>query len=315
MKGQENQATNPLMATVLGSYGATETVRMDEEEPVLVEGDSVATSGSSPQCTDIPFALLFWAHALVMIWLGIYVAPSGYENIHIDFSQVKEELRKDEDVTDENIIQFEEFLAETGEYLSIYPVRIALYLVLPCCILAFIVAFITMAGIVKRFPRTIVYSSLVGSLILTSVVKVCSALGARSFLGPALSGLVLFAVMYYVSIAWKLVPFAAVNLKGALEGMSRNFGIYFVAFLSAELGFIWLAFWAFTLVGVAAKMNSECQLAHPESDFSWNSDTYDDVCDPPPMVCLFFLVSVYWTSTVVMVSLCSAVFQNGILFS
>jgi hypothetical protein len=297
----EGSSTAPLMATTLQSYGAAERVTIDNDEttPLVVMGDA---EDSSPRCQDSAFAIIFWIHAVIMIWLGLCKAPKGYEDIHFDFSSIEEEMRKGGDVTEEDIGKIEEFATQVAEFVEVYPTRILLYLLLPCCIIAFAIAFLITAFVVKNYPRTFVYSSLAGSMAMMVIIMVGSALASGSLFMAATTGLMIFAVGYYVSVAWRMVPFAAVNLKASLEGISRNCGVYLVAFVFAELGFVWLVFWLYTFVGVSMGGTEKCKAAHPDSNFDPISDDYDDICDPPFGVVLFFMLSLFWTSTVVMVS-------------
>jgi hypothetical protein len=98
-----------------------------------------------------------------------------------------------------------------------------------------------------------------------------------------------------------MVPFAAVNLKVATEGVTHNCGLFIVAFLLMMLGIIWVFFWAYTAVGVAYSYAGDCQDRHPGSNFQIGSDDYDPSCDPPLVSVIFFLLSLYWTVTVTMV--------------
>ena len=305
MKSSSGGGNNDSSAP--SSYGAIpETVVIDETQPlvtavtpaVVVKDDK---EDSTPHCRDVFFAILFWAHMIIMIWLGVWVAPAGYQNINIDWSSIEEEIQKSDDVTDKDMEEFEQFVKAITEYAKVYPMRIVLYLIIPCLILAFVIAFVVTVFVVKPFPKPIVYSSLIGSCLLTAFIMISSSLASGSFFVFLLTGAGLAAVIYYITIAWRMVPFAAVNLKVALEGMSRNCGIYFVGFIFAELGFVWVIFWMFTLTGVSLKKNAECQAAHPDANFDLTSDDYDDVCDPPFGLIVLFLLSLYWTSTIIMV--------------
>lgn len=55
--------------------------------------------------------------------------------------------------------------------------------------------------------------------------------------------------------------------------------------------------------GTSAFQNHQCMLKHPDSNFDMESDDYDDSCDPPVLVVIFFLLSLYWTNTIIMVRL------------
>jgi hypothetical protein len=300
----------PIFATVLTSYGtepqhvrfdeATATPVTGEATPLVVPEESVekVDLGLAPTYSDVPFALLFLAQAGIMIWLGFAVAPRGFIKIPFNATAIEDEMRKHDDVTEEDLRQFEEFADEVIEYAQVYPARILLYLVVPCAFLAFIFAYFTTAFVMKPCVKPLVYSCLVGSLVWTAIVMLSASIASNHLLVYLSTAAMLVAVGYYISVAWRMVPFAAVNLKGALEGISRNCGMYVVACVFAELGFCWVLYWLYVVVGVSGYQNNECRRTHPKMD----SETLDDICGPPFVVVLLFLLSLYWTSTVLMVS-------------
>lgn len=57
----------------------------------------------------------------------------------------------------------------------------------------------------------------------------------------------------------------------------------------------------FAITGTAAFENHQCQLKHPNSNFDVDSPGYDDACEAPVGVFLGFLLSLYWTNTIIMV--------------
>jgi hypothetical protein len=110
---------------------------------------------------------------------------------------------------------------------------------------------------------------------------------------------VLCVVAYYVGTAWRLIPYSAVNLRWALEGIRSNCGIYIVAFVIAKIGFIWIFFWFYTAVGTMVYIGeTQCP-----------GMTNDDDCAPQGWTLLFLLLSFYWTIQVIIVSI-----QNDIFF-
>jgi len=54
--------------------------------------------------------------------------------------------------------------------------------------------------------------------------------------------------------------------------------------------------------GTSAFQNHKCTLEHPNSNFDMGSYEYDTVCDPG-LAIVFFLLSLYWTNTIILVSL------------
>jgi Plasma-membrane choline transporter len=289
----------PIVNSVIPSYG-TETVTIDEPyaegTPLVVSAD--IEKDFAPVCRDLPFAILFLMHLAIMIWLGIGVAPVGYSRLDFNLSTIEEEIRES-NVTEEDLHHFEEFVRDAATYSKVYPERILLFLVAPCCILGFIFALICTVFVMKPFPKPMVYSTLFGSLFLTALVMISTSIASRQPMSYILTVLSLGVVVYYICIAWKMVPFAAVNLKVALEGISRNCGMYLVAFVFAEFGFLWVVYWCYVVIGVSAYKHDECQKAHPDIDFD---DPDNDICGMPFPVFILFLLSLYWTSTVAMVS-------------
>ena len=252
--GVENPSDQtPIVPLAVPTVYGTENVLIDEEVSplvaVVVHDDSDGKS-AEPVCRDVPFAVLFVIHAIVMAWLGIFMAPKGYDEIgKIDPASIEDEIRKGNDVTEEDIKQFEDFLSAAAAYVQVYPVRILALIVVPCCLLAYVFGAATTAFIIKPYPRVAVYSCLISSVLLVVVLLILGAVSSGSVFVYLTTGLALAATIYYVSIAWKMVPFASVNLKIALEGMGRNSGMYIVAFVFAELGFVWVLYWFYVLVG------------------------------------------------------------------
>ena len=202
-----------------------------------------------PVCRDFPFAVLFVMHAVVMAYLGIFVAPKGCNELTINTTSIEEEMRKSDDLTEEDIQEFEHFLKDSVAFLSVYPLRILVFIVVPCCLLAYVFGLIFTAFVIKPFTRLAVYGCLIFSIVLAVSLLIVGALMSGSIVVYGMTGLALAASIYYVSIAWQMVPFASVTLAAALEGMGQNSGIYIVAFCFAELGFVWVLYWFYVLVG------------------------------------------------------------------
>jgi len=318
-----------IISTLIPSYGGTgespvagtepETVTIDETFPVAEEvvplvaplsnrGPGAVASDAyegdgreGAVCRDGAFAILFYIHLGLMLWVGIDVAPKGFDKIDVNFDGIENEIRKGNDVTEEQIQQMKEFIAEVGKFLTIYPKRIFTLLVIPSAFLSFIVAFLITVLIIKPFPRMMVYGCLIESLALMAGLLIYLCVVSRAFMVYVITCLSLLSIMYYISIAWKMVPFAAANLKVALEGCSRNCGIYIVAFVFAKMGVVWVIYWCFTVVGFFSYQVHTCQANHPDADFDMASDNYDNECDPSGFLILMFILSLYWTTTITMV--------------
>jgi hypothetical protein len=312
MSHKVDDEVNPPLVNAsanMTTYGAVPIVTIDaaDEHVSMLE----ASAPSPPQFQDMFFGVLFWLHIAVMLYLGLSVAPRGYSDMKFDFASLEDEMRKGDDgMKEEDIQKFEEFVKQTTEYMQIYPARIIHYLVVPGCFVAFVIALGTTFFVLRPFPRTIVYGCLIGSFVTSAVLLLISIIMSKSLALSFMLFVAMLAVTYYIRLAWRMVPFAAVNLKIALRGMSQNWGIYIIACFITQFGLLWLVFWFYTVVGVFSYQTQRCQAAHPGANFDdITADDYDDTCDPSSLAFFLFLLSLYWTSTVVMVSLLRSTFQ------
>lgn len=251
--GVANESTNQgATATTPLAPPHAEHVVIDEATPlvsVVVHDDSSPEQEIAPVCQDMTFAVLFAIHAAAILFFGIFTAPKGFQQLEFNVTSIEDEIRKQDDVTDEDMQEVKQFLTAAIEYVQVYPARIVLYIVVPCGLLAYAFGVASTAVVIKPCPRVAVYGCLISSVVLLASLMVMSAIASGSTPFWVLTAFAVGALLYYVSMAWKMVPFAAVNLKIALEGMGRNSGMYIVAFLFAELGFVWVLFWIYVVVG------------------------------------------------------------------
>jgi hypothetical protein len=253
--GLSNQSdeTPIVSATAIPTTYGTEDVVIDGEitplVSIVVHDESDDKMGAAPSYRDVPFAVLFAVHAIVMAWLGISVAPKGCDVVNFNVTAIEDEIRQSDDISEKDMEDFEQFISAAVGYIQVYPIRILYYIVVPSCLLAYVIGMAGTTLILKPFPRVAVYASLICSVVWVAVLMLGSAFASGSGFVFALTGLSLAFAIYYVSTVWKMVPFAAVNLKVALEGIGRNSGMYIVAFLFAELGFCWVMYWLYVFVG------------------------------------------------------------------
>jgi Plasma-membrane choline transporter len=330
----------------------------DEQELRMPPGESSSSSAiiddesstSMPVYRDVPFAILFALHCCIMAWLGIFIAPLGFdasstnsaaqggqqstidkeeeqkhhsgviEDWNSNFNDLKEELKLEDGLTEDDMHRLESFIAQTVAYVQVYPARIFVLLILPCIVLAFGAGWLVTALGIRPCPKTMIYSSLIGCIVATFGVLVAAFVGFSHsdddnidhrddtnaagnmifcIISLALLGGMAYSLRFYY---WPRVSFCAVNLRVALIGIGRNYGTYIVAFAFAELGFVWVLYWIYVLVGTMAYTTQQCRLAHSGANFNMSDDDYDDVCDPSFFMILLFCFSLYWTNTVIMVS-------------
>jgi hypothetical protein len=292
-------------AVPVPTYGTTETLQLiiDEETPILaeaeVEVDEAFKLDGAPVCRDFFFALLFYAHFLLMIWLGVSIAPLGYETIQFNFKIVEDLMRQSDDLTEEDILDFEDFIQHGApSFVRVYSLRIFLLLVIPCHFAAFAISYFNTVYVLKAIPKRVIYTLLIKSLVLTSGLFLYLARRSGSVLVWFIAVIAILAMLYYTAIAWRYAPYAAVNLKVALTGIYSNFGVNLVAATFAKLGVIWTIYWLYVTIGVFGYMGAQCRETHPDGNFDMTSPDFDNSCNPPVMVVLLFLLSLYWTSVV-----------------
>ena len=170
-----NSETTPIVhVTAVQDYeaaGQVAVVTADEEEDEhVVPLTTVQTDGEldstvvAPQWQDVPFALLFLIHLAVMVWLSISVAPKGFQNFHIDMDYFQQEMQKSDDVTDDDMREFNLFLDQVAAFMQVYPERIGICMVIPCCVASFLYGLFGTGALLKPCPKTMIYICLSLSL-------------------------------------------------------------------------------------------------------------------------------------------------------
>lgn len=292
-------------------YGSTQPVvvggEYSEAAPLVgVHEDDFA----EPVYRDVGWALLFLAHLGVMIFLAIAYGSFGTTEtaaLSNNTTDWKTEMEAEMD-DDEAIHQIEAFAEQVEAYVQVYPMRIFSFIVVPCALLASIFSYIGTAFIIPSCPTAIVQFSLLGSIGWTIAVTLLGAISTGSWFAWLMSAGLIAVVIYYVKIVWNLIPFASVNLRVSLQGVSANWGIYIIAFLFSILGFVWTVFWVYVAIGVLGHEQLESYAAGEEETSSMGDDDddayYESQGDRPQQGFTIFLllVSLYWTSTVLLVS-------------
>lgn len=99
------------------------------------------------------------------------------------------------------------------------------------------------------------------------------------------STLILLWGLLYTRAIWRRIPFAAANLKAAISALQMNSGISFVALATTIGMFIWSFVWVLALLGVYVR-SASCQ---------------DGTCSAhiQGLVLCFFILSYYWTASVI----------------
>jgi Plasma-membrane choline transporter len=264
-------------------------------------GVELAETAAPPLYRDVPWAVLFLLHWITLIWLGVWVAPKGYDALDawdVNMTDFTNELKQNEDdvLNEDTVVDFESFMDQMADFWPVYPLRVVSYLILPGLMLSFLVSFMFTAMVIRPHALPFVYSTMAGSVIVTAIVAITWAVMSRSALVWFLAIVALCVVGYFIKESWRLVPFTAINLKVALTGISINWGMYLIALFFSTMGFLWNIYWLYILVGLSAT-----SLGHCDDNHNSDADHGGNDCDPPILVILLLMLSLYWTSTVIMV--------------
>lgn len=290
-----------------------QTVLIDEspgEGVPLVRVENLTEEEDKPVFRDVWFAIFFLAHLGFMVYLGVAYGSFGIEEIDVNnvTAAIQNAIDDDVDISEQDLKQLEVFAHEAEAYIQVYPTRIFVFLVLPCALLAYVSAYLSTAFFIPSCPKVMVSACLLGTLVWTLLIAVSVCIAAQSVFAIAGSVVMLGLVGYYVKIVWKMIPFAAVNLRVALLGISANAGMYIVALLFSVVGFIWYVFWFYATIGLLSfETQAYNNTLHDESaggsgthKHQFNDYDDDDYDGPQGFTFFLLLVSLYWTSSVLL---------------
>jgi Plasma-membrane choline transporter len=315
---------------------------------------------------DWPFALAFWLHIILILVLGRYLAPLGYDaataelDLNVTHWQeaILEQNAKDKN-TDFNKQDWDEFVlfvSQAKDYLQIYPQRILLYLVIPSIEVGLCTILLVTLWIVRPGTKWVVLASVWGPWVVTVLAMMGMVYMVQTIPSLIVAVLLVGGITYFCRLLSPMIPFATVNLKVALHGISANGGTYVWAFVFSELAVTWVLFWMYTTFGVLSYEGSICDTSTTSSTMDtapdggsvpwhrmlhkamsssssssssslptsntkggWDDDDDDDMGDgcgrTKGLTFLFFLVSLFWTSTVILVRFFVEMVDYGCIFS
>jgi hypothetical protein len=279
----------------------------EEATPLIILSESIAqvnlepSEPREPSFQDVPWAILFLIHLAVVIYVGIFISPHGYESLDMNFTHWREEIEEQtDDLTPQDLQEFQDFVELVNSYLQVYPKRILLYSVLPSAVLAFKFVLLTTVLVMKPRTEFLVTSALACSLAIPAMFLLCGVIFNPGVGSILFAFIVIGSILYFLRLVWPMIPFASVNLKIALEGISANSGTYLVAFLFSEIGFCWGLYWCYMAFGVLHYENDICEAKHPQ-DFA-DSQIQPHDCGPQGWTFFALLISLCWTSTIILVS-------------
>jgi hypothetical protein len=84
------------------------------------------TTPAPPLYRDVPWAVLFLLHWITLIWLGVWVAPKGYDALDawdVNMTDFTNELKQNEDdvLNEDTVVDFESFMDQMADFWPVYP--------------------------------------------------------------------------------------------------------------------------------------------------------------------------------------------------
>ena len=296
---QSSDETTPLVASITpiqgGIYG----------DPDNING-VVKPSAGEPAFQDPVFAVLWILQFLAVLYLGIFVAPLGYDGVseQIEDMNITAMLHEipdqNDDLSPEDKEEWAEMFDQLPTFLEVYVERIVTFAVLPAVEAAVIMSLVKIFFLFAPCARNVVRGSLIMTLLLALVFAISNVINSSSWVLPTMvSGLVLAGVSFFVYKVWPLVPFATINLRIALKAISfkNNCGAFIWGILLTELCCYWVCFWFYTSFGTLNIIGKDCGTS--SSDAALIEPQFS--CTYQGWVFLFFLISLYWTTSVCMV--------------
>lgn len=291
---------------------ATPLIDMTSDSHNSLE-DTMIGNNKTPQFRDLPFLILYLVHLAIMIFLALdYGSFTTIDKIDYNVSNWRNLVDDDEIATDQEWQQFESIVTEAEHWIDVYLPRILRYIIVPSAFVAYAISYLWTAVIIPSCPTAVVVSALLGSLAVsftfTIVVGIVSGFNIMALL---LGFLMMAGVGYYLTVQWRLIPFAAINLSVALQGISANCGMYLVAFAFSIVGFLWTLFWVYIVVGVMQAMDQSYNIQHPRPESISEKEYIKTEQDDPLCGFVFFafLLSLYWTTQILLVGFVCQLFR------
>mmetsp|Transcript_11125 Transcript_11125/g.16844 ORF Transcript_11125/g.16844 Transcript_11125/m.16844 type:complete len:580 (-) Transcript_11125:1586-3325(-) len=275
----EDKASNPISDTK--NMGIVTPFSVQEE--YAHERDR----GQSRQYRDVPFAVLFIVHLLVM---GFACASNSHKLYGKDAGSNDEGRRLlhgsatfisdyigsrvlDEDQQEGDAIDPDGFIS----------------LLIISGVLAFILSALSLS-FMTYFAEGLIKTALIVNVIMYGVMALFGfAVGAA---GMGFMGLIMFVfAAWYTFKVWDRIPFAAANLKTAITSIRANIGVTIFGYLSLFVLFGWSIAWAITAIVV---------LDVSADNMEGNEGGEDEELPEVNGVVLFLLLlSFYWTQQVI----------------
>jgi hypothetical protein len=276
----------------------------DEEEEFTPLLGAVSSEKESiyPVFRDWPFAAAFWLQIMFVIYIGMTYSVQGSENFEFDWTMITQEMQKEDDITPEDVAQFQQFLSDVDDYIHVFPIRIFWYAVVPAGTLSFLLTLFWAVFIARPFSTIVVNFVLYGQVALVVLLSLAIVIASPGILSLLLALIIIAGVVYYVRLVQPMIPFASINLKVALAGINDNWITYFVVFWFSFLGYVWFAYWFYVTFGLLFYETEQCEDKNPAESIEHleNKDIYEAADCGQGLSLFLLLVSLYWTFFVIL---------------
>lgn len=299
-----------MMNTTYGA-NATDQDKDDDDDTV-------------PRFRDWFFAVAFIAHlCFVFFYIERKYSRSGYDNLNVNIASLEDALEMVDDIPSQDLQEMERFIEQTGPYMNTFLERVLYYTVIPCAELSFVFVFVMLAFVIKPYTRMATLATLSVMVVGTAITMIFILTPGPSFFSFIIFCFIVGGLVYFLKIVWPMIPYASINLKCALHGLHANSGTYLLALLFAELSFAWIAYWFYIFLGTAFYYSEHCDEGPPDDAFNHprhlqqqqGEGGLDDAsgdCKGQGANFWFLILSLYWTSSVILVRKNStAEFKDG----
>lgn len=260
-------------------------------------------SESGPVFRDWPFAVVFWIHLGVVVYVGVRYSSKGFQRMteDFDYDKVQKAIAAQDDVTPEDLEKFTEFVDEVLTYFQGYPLRIFLYNLIPLALIVLLFLDLTIGIVLKNFPVFVVRLTLICSVIFPMILFTLLVISEPTVFSILLTMIIVGPTAHFVLRAWPLATFAAINLKFSVEALNSNMGIYLWSMFFSKFSVFWVIGWLYVFLGIHFLQHINCEeTEHPEEATlqQWQGHDDDD-CHLSGWTILLLLLSLYWTTNVI----------------
>jgi len=290
----------------------------NDKEGMMLMGIETVSATHSSQFTsyrDLPFAVAFVAHLVAMgivglisgSYNGLFNIPSTHDAVNGD-SSIHTELcveiltmRLSCTTTTFNPSDADAFFTTSAGYLPVILVASI------SGVASILIPSIVTSGFIPRYPRATVSASLLLSTICNISLAILLVIYFPKWYTAVISLLWIGVSIWFYRRIQRFIPYAAAVMKIASDGISRHWGIYIVSFASSILSFLWLGYWVYVANGLelwadlgASNTSTTSTTGAYYYDYASGASGGGSMQGKLAAKVFFLLLSLYWTSTVLM---------------